>query len=135
MENKKHPGVSLRVKAAVTDSLVIVVMIIITAFIFSSFENVSQTVRILAFVFIFILYDPVFTSSFGGTIGHMLMGIKVKRENNHNKNIILPFALLRFVVKASLGWLSLLTVHNNEQGKAIHDFVVKSVVIYDDTEE
>jgi uncharacterized RDD family membrane protein YckC len=125
----KFPGVLDRVKAIVTDSVVILLFIIIATYTFSFFDNVPDNVKIAAFVFI-ILYDPIFTSIFGGTIGHMLIGIRVKRESDETRNILFPLAILRFIVKAFLGWISLLTVSGNKKGKAIHDYLVGSVVIY-----
>ena len=83
---QNYPGVSKRVRAAVTDSLVLAVLMVLTTYIISNFENVPDIARISAFIFIFVLYDPIFTSSFGGTIGHMIIGIRVKRENNQGKN-------------------------------------------------
>jgi uncharacterized RDD family membrane protein YckC len=130
MVQEKYPGVLDRVKAIVTDSVVILLFILITTYVFALFENVPDNAKIIAFVFIFILYDPIFTSTFGGTIGHMMLGIRVKRESNEKRNIILPFAIVRFIVKASLGWISLLTVTGNEKRKAIHDYLVGSVVVY-----
>lgn len=130
MSEKIHPGVLDRVKAVVTDSIVIVAFIIIVTYTFSIFDTVPDQMRIIAFVFIFILYDPIFTSIFGGTIGHMTMGIRVKREKNTKKNIIFPLAIIRFIVKTLLGWISLLTVSGNSKGKAIHDYLVGSVVIF-----
>jgi len=131
MTKENYPGVSDRIKAVVTDSIIIVIFMIIITYIFSNFEHVPDNARIFAFLFVFILYDPVFTSVFGGTIGHMMFGIRVKQENNQMKNIIFPLALLRFIVKASLGWISLITVSGNKERKAIHDYLVRSVVIYE----
>ncbi len=125
-----YPGVFDRVKAMVTDGIVIIVFMFIASFVFSLFENVPDYARIIVFVFIFLLYDPLFTSIFGGTIGHMIIGIRVKRESNEQKNILFPLAILRFVVKTSLGIISLFTVFGNEKRKAIHDYLVRSVVIY-----
>lgn len=104
-------------------------MIIVT-YVFALFEDVPDNARIAAFVFIFFLYDPIFTSSFGGTLGHMMFGIRVKREKNQVRNILFPLALIRFFLKALLGWISLLTVSGNEKRKAIHDYVAGSVVIF-----
>jgi len=126
----KFPGVLDRVKAIVTDSIVITLFIIIITYTFSFFDNVPDNAKIAAFVFVFILYDPIFTSIFGGTIGHMLIGIRVKRESDETRNILFPLAILRFIEKASLGWISLLTVSGNKKGKAIHDYLVGSVVVY-----
>ena len=130
MTEENYAGVADRVKAVVTDSIVIVIFMIIVTYTFSIFENVPDNARIIAFVFIFFLYDPIFTSVFGGTIGHMMFGIRVKREKNQQKNILFPLAIIRFSVKALLGWISLLTVSGNKKRKAIHDSLVGSVVVY-----
>lgn len=130
MENQSYPGVFLRVKAVVIDSVILLLLILGAVDLFDSFNNVPDFVRIAAFVFIFLLYDPLFTSIFGGTIGHFLFGIRVKRANNPEKNILFPLAVIRYIIKALLGWLSLITVSGNKKAKAIHDIVVQSVVIY-----
>ena len=80
MAQKQIPGVLERVKAIVTDSLVMVILIMVFTYVFSLFTNVPDNLKVIAFVFVFILYDPIFTSAFGGTIGHMMLGIIVKRN-------------------------------------------------------
>lgn len=125
-----YVGIFERVKAVVIDSIVFVFLLVAVTQLFSMFDNVPDTARMIAFVFIFILYDPLFTSFLGGTPGHHINGIRVKLESNQTRNIILPLAILRFIIKVSLGWLSLLTVSGNSQRKAIHDMVAGSVVIY-----
>ncbi len=130
MTEVNYPGVSDRVKAIMADVIVIVVFMIVASYIFSLFESVPDYARIIAFIFIFLLYDPLFTSIFGGTIGHMMIGIRVKKESNEKKNILFPLAILRYIVKAFLGWISLLTVLGNKKRKAIHDYLVGSVVVY-----
>ena len=125
-----HPGVSDRVKAVLADSMMIILFMVIITYTFAMFENVPDYARIIAFVFVFILYDPIFTSVFGGTIGHMMFGLRVRREKNIMKNILFPLAVVRFIVKVLLGWISLLTVSGNEKRKAIHDYLVGSVIIY-----
>ena len=130
MENQNYPGVFLRVKAVITDSVLLLLLMLGIVALFDRFDNVPDFARIAAFVFIFLLYDPLFTSSFGGTIGHFLFGIRVKRANNPEKNLLFPLAVVRYLIKALLGWLSLITVSSNNKGRAIHDMVVHSVVIY-----
>lgn len=125
-----YPGLLERIKAAVFDSVVLVVLMMILATAFSKFESVPDSARIVGFVFLFILYDPLFTSLFGGTLGHMAIKIRVGRRSNPDKNILFPFAILRYVLKASLGWISLLTVASNENRLAIHDMIVGSMVVY-----
>ena len=75
-----YPGLFDRIKAVTVDSLFIMIMIFIISDIFSNFDNLHQNARIIAFVSIFILYDPLFTSIFGGTIGHIIIGIRVKKK-------------------------------------------------------
>ncbi len=108
----------------------LVSLIYLVSYFFSTIESVSDDSRIMAFVLIVLLYDPIFTSIFGGTIGHMNVGIKVKREKNQMKNIIFPLAIIRFLTKILLGWVSLLTILLNKKRKAIHDYIVGSVVLY-----
>lgn len=130
MKTSCYPGLLERVKAAMADTVVSFFFMVVIAHIFSAFDVVPDTARILAFLFIFLLYDPIFTSSFGGTIGHMIMGIRVKQEKNQEKNVLFPLAILRFISKAFLGWISLLTVTSNEKRKALHDLIVGTVVVY-----
>ncbi|MBT4730154.1 MAG: RDD family protein, partial [Bacteroidetes bacterium] len=105
----EYPGILKRVKAYVADWVVILLLMIIAYLIFSQFKNVADSVRIIVFLFIFLIYDPLFTSLFGGTIGHLLNGIRVKRAVDEERNIIFPLALIRFIFKTLLGWLSMIT--------------------------
>jgi len=130
MTEIKYPGISDRVKAVIMDSVVLIIFIIIITYILSSFENVPNNIRLISFVFVFGLYDPLFTTLFGGTIGHMMNGLSVRRDKNHSEKIMFHSAIIRFIVKAILGWISLLTVSSNDKRKAIHDLIVGSVVVY-----
>jgi len=130
MTSENYPGVLDRVKAITIDAFILVLFIFIISFMFSFFENVPDYIKMIAFVFIFLLYDPIFTSTFGGTMGHMIIGIRVKRARNEQKNIFFPLAIVRFIIKAFLGVISLITVTGNIKRKAIHDFAAGSVVVY-----
>ncbi|RKD85080.1 RDD family protein [Mangrovibacterium diazotrophicum] len=130
MEEYNYPGVSLRVKAVVSDSIVLLILIIGATYLLESFNNVPGYVRGIVFVGMF-LYDPILTSACGGTLGHLLFGIRVKRQNDQQRNIFFPLALIRYIVKIALGWISLVTVMSNKKGKAIHDMIVGSVVRYE----
>ena len=125
-----YPGVSDRVKAAVVDSVIILLFLFTATYTLAYLNNASITIKIITFSFIFIFYDPIFTSFLGGTIGHMAMGIRVKRKSNPEKNILLPHAIIRYLVKFILGIVSLFTVSNNSKGLAIHDLVVGSIVLF-----
>ena len=131
-EEKEYPQILERVKAAFIDVLVMIIFLTLFTSLLESINQVPDWVRISAFVFIFGLYDPIFTSLFGGTIGHMMSNIRVKKGKDETKNILFPLAIIRFFLKVMLGWISLLTVGSNKKRKAIHDIIVGSVVIYKD---
>ena len=128
--NLTLPGVVDRVKAAMFDMVLLVGVMFCISEVFTAFEIKSETTKMITFISIFGLYDPLFTSLFGGTVGHLINGLRVKKSNNHDKNIILPLAIIRFFIKICLGWISLLTIGGNSKSKAIHDMLVNSMVIY-----
>ncbi|MEP1490264.1 MAG: RDD family protein [Algibacter sp.] len=118
-----------RVKAAVIDGIVIIGLMYSASQMLNGFDAVEIYIRVLIFVFIFLIYEPVLVSFFGATVGHFFSNIMVKQERNHSKNINIFRAIPRFIVKYILGWISLLTVNGNEKKQALHDFVGGSVVL------
>jgi len=126
---KTYAILPYRIKAAFIDGIVLVAFMYGISELFALFEQVPNGVRAIAAIFIFLLYDPLFTSIYGGTIGHSFSGIEVKRQENLSKNISFLAAIARFLCKFFLGWISLLTVSGNEKKQALHDLLVKSVVI------
>lgn len=127
MENN-YARLSTRVKAAVIDSIVLITLMYAATEIFNLFESVSNTVRISVFIFLFLLYEPILVTILGATVGHFFNDIVIKKEKNENQNINFPTAIIRFILKAALGWLSLLTINGDKKGQAIHDSFAKSIV-------
>lgn len=128
MENK-YTKLFTRVKAAIIDSIVLIVLMYLASWVFNAIGTVPNYARITVFIFIFLMYEPILISMFGATVGHFFNDIEVKRENNESKNVNFLRAILRFIFKFFLGWVSLLTIRNSEKGKAIHDFIGGSVVL------
>lgn len=119
-----------RIKSAFIDSVVIVGFMYNTASeILSLFDNVPNFVKIIIFVFIFLVYEPLLVSLFGQSIGHSYAKVRVVKDDEIEKKITFPMAIIRFLCKAFLGWLSLLTVSGNKKKKAIHDLIANSIVI------
>ncbi|GAB5399937.1 MAG: hypothetical protein Aureis2KO_15220 [Aureisphaera sp.] len=118
-----------RVKAAFIDAVVLIGAMYAITELFNLFGEIPTWLRILAWVSIFILYEPLLVSIYGGTMGHSYSKITVRREADSEKKIGFVMAVLRFVVKFFLGWISLLTVTGTEKKQAIHDHIVKSVVL------
>lgn len=118
-----------RVKAAVVDGIVLIAMMFAASEILALFDNVPNFIRVVIFIFIFVLYEPLLVSIYGGTIGHSKIGITVRKDSDPTKKISFFVALIRFVAKAILGTFSLFSVTANDKRKAIHDYVANSVVI------
>lgn len=129
--NLDYGSLQSRIKAAVIDSVILISAMYCTSEILNSFKEVPSSLRAWLFILFFILYEPLMVSIFGNTLGHYYSDIKVRQEDNVDKKIIFPLALVRFVLKALLGWLSLLTITGSEKKQAIHDKIVKSVVVID----
>ena len=83
-----------------------------------------------AFIALFVLYDPLTTSMAGGALGHLALGLRVRKESSEDGKISVFAALLRFAVKSLLGWISLITVIGNKWKRAIHDMISDSVVTF-----
>jgi uncharacterized RDD family membrane protein YckC len=127
---KKYPEIVERIKAMFIDTFVMVIFIYLFTFIFGQFDQVNTSIKIITFIFIYILIDPIFTSLFGGTIGHFIVGIRVKNVSDENKNIKFHIAIIRFLAKVFLGAISFIVVSQNEKRRAIHDFISGSIVLY-----
>jgi uncharacterized RDD family membrane protein YckC len=130
MAKQGIPGVMERLQAVVLDGICIFFMMYLASGIFDRIGDVPDIAKIWVFVFVFFLYDPLFTSILGGTLGHRAMKLRVRRASNRSKNVFVLLAFVRFAIKAFLGWISLLFVSANSEGKALHDLAVGSVVIY-----
>lgn len=120
-----------RIKASINDALLIIAAMYAVSELLLFFNEVPNYIRMVIAVLLFILYDPFFTSRFRGTIGHSYSNITVRKDVDRKRFISFPSALIRVVLKFSLGWVSLLTVTGNEKKKAVHDFIAKSVVLND----
>lgn len=118
-----------RVKAAAIDGFLIILLMMSFTDVFSSFESVQNYVRLIAFLFVFVFYEPLFVTLFGASIGHMFMDLRVRREDNPEKNIPFHLALIRFTLKFFLGWMSFFTMNSDKKNRAMHDIASKSVVL------
>ncbi len=125
---EKYPDLSDRIQSSFIDGILIIVMMFVFASILDRFENVPDWVRIVMFAVLFIIYEPLCTS-IGFTLGNYLKGIRVRREADSSKRINIILAVVRFIVKILLGWVSFLTISSNPKKRAIHDFMAGSVMI------
>ena len=88
----------------------------------------NSWVKALFIVLPIFVLEPLMVSLTGGTIGHHLRGIKVIDVDSENKINIFA-AILRFILKVLLGWLSILTILSSKRHQAMHDFAARSRVV------
>lgn len=123
------PNLVVRIKAVFIDLVILLLVFAVTSLIMDAAGNVSPFIKGSIAIFMLYLYDPIFTAFTAGTIGHKIMKLKIKQLKDSDKNISLFAALLRFLVKASLGWISFFTVTGNTNKRAIHDLASGSIML------
>jgi uncharacterized RDD family membrane protein YckC len=124
----EYPALSDRIQSTFIDTFSIILMMFAFSSVLESFNNVSDWIRILLFITVWIIYDPLCTT-LGCTIGNYVKGIRVRQRDNHYLRISFLQALTRYILKIFLGWLSFLTIHSNAERRALHEMVVGSVVV------
>ncbi|RFC53829.1 RDD family protein [Brumimicrobium aurantiacum] len=79
MEGIEYAELIDRIKASYTDLMVYIFLIYFATNLLSSFDEVPSYLRILVVIAIFGLYEPLSSSIFGATIGHYIVGIRIKK--------------------------------------------------------
>ncbi|PPK96225.1 putative RDD family membrane protein YckC [Nonlabens xylanidelens] len=124
-----YASLSDRIKAFTIDQILLIVTMFITSELLSNFENVPTSLRMLLFISFFFLYEPICISFFKGTIGQQYINIKVEKDNDQGTAVNFFLVIIRTLLKYSLGWISLLTISSSPKKQAIHDSIVKSIVL------
>lgn len=124
----QYPTLSDRVQSTFIDSLFIVILMFTFGSLIEKYEGTPDWVRMVLFIAIAAVYEPLCTS-FGFTIGNYIKGIRVRSASDNVKKINVFQAIIRYVLKIVFGWLSFITIHSNQQRRAIHDLAAGSVMI------
>ncbi|UAY53409.1 RDD family protein [Ferruginibacter albus] len=118
-----------RVQSMVIDFIIIVVLMYGLSQVLGKLDNVSpQWIHIVLFFTIWFLYEPFFVW-LGCTPGQYVKKLRVRKETDINHHINFIQSLMRYVIKMLLGWVSFFTIDQNQEKRAIHDFVSESVMI------
>lgn len=125
--NEKYPFVLERIQSILIDSVLIVACMIIFSDILSNFKNVPDWLRGVLLVSLF-LYEPIATT-FGGTIGNNIKGIRVRKNSDETKRINIFQALVRYFFKLLFGWLSFISIFSSSKKRAIHDIFSGTVMV------
>jgi uncharacterized RDD family membrane protein YckC len=125
---KQSPTISDRIQSTFIDTLVIIVLMFIFSAILDKFENVPDWIRMLIFLAIWGLYEPVGVAM-GATIGNYIKGIRVRQFADSTKKINILNSFLRYLVKLALGFISFITIHTNTDRRAIHDIAAGCIMV------
>lgn len=124
----EYPTLSDRVQSTFIDTIFIVVLMFIVGSLLDKYDGAPDWIRMVLFFGIWGIYEPLCTT-FGFTVGNYLKAIRVRKVSNVSRKINFVQAFIRYVLKITLGWISFLTMHSNQQRRAIHDFAGGSVMI------
>lgn len=125
------PSLIKRIKCTIIDTMMIILIMYLISIVINGLNIKSGLVRGLA-LGLTLLYEPIMTS-IARTIGQQIMGLRVlnfapESINENDKKISLVKSLARYFFKVTLGWISLLTIHSDIYGRAIHDKVSSSIM-------
>ena len=127
------PSLIPRIKAMFADTHVIILLMSTITYRLDAANISSGLVRGICFVLV-ALYEPILVT-LGGTIGHRVLGLRVRKftsftPSKSEQNINFLYSVIRYIIKILLGWISLLTIHSNEYGQAIHDKLSNSLMTF-----
>ena len=125
---EKYPELRDGIQSTFIDLILIIILMWAFAGILEKFQNTPDWVRILLFVGLFLIYEPLGTT-LGCTLGNYLKGIRVRKDTDSTKRINFLQAIIRYPIKVVLGWISFLTINSNPKRRAIHDLLSGSVMI------
>jgi uncharacterized RDD family membrane protein YckC len=130
----QYPRLLRRVRAALIDSVVFASIIIGWFYSFELLENTHAAIKVGLLVVAYLIVEPALVSLTGGTIGHHLMGLRV-RDAGVDERIGFIRATLRGLTRSLLGLFSLLFMFVTRRHQAIHDYFSRSIVVIEHPED
>lgn len=127
-ERAIYPRLLRRVRAVLIDEVVLSAGLAAWWLSIGIWDDANLTLKIGTLLLVFFILDPVLVASTGGTVGHHLMGMRV-RDANRDAKASLMTATVRATIRYVLGWLSLLFILITRRHQAIHDYVAGTLVV------
>ena len=125
----EYPSILRRYFSTFIDGLFIIGVLVLWSYILDSDNSTATNIRIGIILFMFFVYEPIFTAYFC-TLGQKATGIRIRKLSS-GKRISIFQAYLRIIVKILLGIISFFTIPFTKNKRAIHDLSVGSLVIYE----
>lgn len=131
MTTVAYPRLIKRVRAVLVDSILLPVTVFAVLLLGDAVGVSGAGGKALLIAIPIFILEPGLVALTGGTVGHHLFRIRVvKRDGSSNINVFA--AILRFVVKLVLGWLSFIFVLTTAKHQAVHDLLAGSIVVHKD---
>lgn len=89
------PTLVHRIKALVIDTLLILLIFTLTSITIGDLGGTAVYFKAAILLFCFLVYEPLLVSLRGATVGHSIMGLRIKNIQDPNKNINFMFAVIR----------------------------------------
>jgi uncharacterized RDD family membrane protein YckC len=89
----------------------------------------STWIKVACPVLVVLLLEPVAVSMTGGSIGHHLTGIRIRKEHVDERINVLA-ATVRFIVKALFGVPAFFVAFVTRKRQGLHDLAAKSLVVH-----
>jgi Predicted membrane protein/domain len=122
------PTIRTRYTSILIDGICLFLIALGVSALFEKIGEVSGLVRGITFVIVIVLYEPILVT-IGCTIGQLIMNIRIRDFKNPESKLAFHLVMIRFILKAMLGWLSFITVTFNINRRAIHDLASGSIMI------
>jgi len=129
-----YPVLFLRIKAMFLDSTINSLIFISMVLISIGLGIEESSIKIATIILPVILFEPTMIWLTGGSLGHHYSGIRIVGKNT-GKNLFIINGILRFLLKSSLGLISLVSMILTNKHQAIHDILANSVVVFKNEDE
>jgi uncharacterized RDD family membrane protein YckC len=129
LEQVAFVKISRRVKAVLVDGVVLGLFFFATVGVVKLLGIENSDYEAMLIFTVAASFEPFFLAFTGGSVGHHLVGLKVRRAE-YDKKINLFQAYARFFTRAIFGFASLVTILTTKKYQAVHDLLVGSIVVY-----
>jgi uncharacterized RDD family membrane protein YckC len=124
-----YPRLLRRVRAVLIDTVLIyIVAIFLWMMLLPLLDRFSPLFRIAYPVMAFLALEPMMVAFTGGSPGHHIISIAI-HDSRTGSRIGVIRALIRFILRTLLGWLSLVLVLVTKKHQALHDIVCRTNVV------
>lgn len=124
-----YPSILRRYFSTFIDLIFVLVILVLSSYFLDSDDIAATRIRVALILFMFFFYEPFLTAYFC-TLGQRITGIRIRKLTTLNKISIIQ-AYIRIIIKIFLGIISFFSIPFSKNKRAIHDFVIGSIVIYE----